>query len=58
MSFEDLIDHMTFGGKMTHEDWCEDEWVSIEQGQFVTETGELFTVSPWMFSCLEFKKFE
>lgn len=53
-----LIMFMYKGGKITHEDWCEDEWITIKNGEFITESGGNFIVSPWMIRDDRFSIYE
>lgn len=45
-SIEGFIPYMTRGGKITHEDWCEGEYITIKNGYFVNENGDDFIISP------------
>lgn len=53
-----LIMFMYKSGKITHEDWSDDEWITIKDGEFVNESNSIFTISPWMIQDCGFKKME
>ena len=45
-SIEELVPYMTKGGKIAHEEWCDDEYITIKNGYFVDENGDDFVISP------------
>lgn len=45
-SIEELVPYMTRGGKITHEEWGEGEYITIKNGYFVDENGDDFVISP------------
>jgi len=49
-SLIDLIDVMVSGAKVAHYDWELNEYIQIIEGEFYDETGDLFTLSPWMLN--------
>lgn len=57
-TLDNLLMFMYKGGKITHEDWCEDEWVTIKDGEFITESDGEFVVSPWMIRDNRFAIYE
>jgi hypothetical protein len=57
-SLDELLLFMYNGGKVIHEDWSEGEWITIKDGEFMTETGKEFTLSPWMIESLNFGIYE
>lgn len=57
-SIDKLLTFMYSGGKISHEDWAEGEWISIKNGEFITESGNEFTISPWMICNNKFGKYE
>jgi len=41
---------MVDGAKVAHYDWELNEYIQIIEGEFYDETGDLFTLSPWMLN--------
>lgn len=56
MNLDKATELMYIGVKITHEDWIESEWITIDQGEYYDENGELFNISPWMLTDNNFKK--
>lgn len=47
-TLEELLPEMRKGAKVAHYDWDLDEHITIKDGEFCNEAGNLFTLSPWM----------
>jgi hypothetical protein len=51
---DELLISMYHGKRVTHEDWLYYEYITIGNGEFVDEEGELFVISPWMIHDMRF----
>ncbi|MBF31819.1 MAG: hypothetical protein Unbinned1322contig1000_11 [Prokaryotic dsDNA virus sp.] len=54
----DLLMHCHEGGKVTHYEWPDGEYIEVIDGYFKDEKGENFTLAPWLLDDSNFMKYE
>lgn len=53
-SLIELMPHALDGGRISHYEWPEGEYIVIKDGYWLDEKGLIFTIAPWMITDTDF----